>query len=189
MDPAADPRWRAHAAAILEEADRVTVQLNQFIDYAKPRQPVFGPVDLAALAADVGRTLGPDLEEKRATLVLPAAPVRVAADEALLRQALFNLVLNAIQAVEVGGRVEVAAVTGPGGEVTLEVRDDGRGVAEADREEIFKPYVTHRKDGVGLGLAVVRQIALAHGWEITCLAQEPRGAVFRMAPLRPASSV
>jgi signal transduction histidine kinase len=101
---------------------------------------------------------------------------------------LFNLVLNAIQAVEVGGRVEVAAVTGPGGEVTLEVRDDGRGVAEADREEIFKPYVTHRKDGVGLGLAVVRQIALAHGWEITCLAQEPRGAVFRMAPLRPASS-
>ncbi|MBM3842012.1 MAG: hypothetical protein FJ397_01910, partial [Verrucomicrobia bacterium] len=40
MDPAADPRWRTHAAAILEEADRVTVQLNQFIDYAKPRQPV-----------------------------------------------------------------------------------------------------------------------------------------------------
>jgi signal transduction histidine kinase len=189
MDPAADPRWRAHAAAILEEADRVTVQLNQFIDYAKPRQPVIGPVDLAALAADVGRTLGPDLEEKRVALLLPAAPVRVAADEALLRQALFNLVLNAIQAVEPGGRVEVAATSGPGGAVTLEVRDDGRGVAEADREEIFKPYVTQRKDGVGLGLAVVRQIALAHGWEITCGAHQPRGAVFRMAPLRPSSAV
>jgi len=189
MDPAADPRWRAHAAAILEEADRVTVQLNQFIDYAKPRQPVLGPVDLAALAADIGRTLGPDLEEKRVTLLLPAAPVRVAADEALLRQALFNLVLNAIQAVETGGRVEVAASTASGGEVTLEVRDDGRGVPEAEREEIFKPYVTRRKDGVGLGLAVVRQIALAHGWEVTCAAQAPRGAVFRMTPLRPASAV
>lgn len=189
MDQAADPRWRAHAAAILEEADRVTVQLNQFIDYAKPRQPVLGPVDLAALAADVGRTLGPDLEEKRVTLLLPAVPVRVAADEALLRQALFNLVLNAIQAVEAGGRVEVAAAAGAGGEVTLEVRDDGRGVPEAEREEIFKPYVTRRKDGVGLGLAVVRQIALAHGWEVTCGAREPRGAVFRMAPLRPASTV
>ena len=189
MDPAADPRWRAHAAAILEEADRVTVQLNQFIDYAKPRQPVLGPVDLAALAADVGRTLGPDLEEKRVTLLLPAAPVRVAADEALLRQALFNLVLNAIQAVETGGRVEVAATTASGAEVTLEVRDDGRGVPEAEREEIFKPYVTRRKDGVGLGLAVVRQIALAHGWEVTCGARAPRGAVFRMTPLRPASAV
>lgn len=188
MDPAADPRWRAHAAAILEEADRVTVQLNQFIDYAKPRQPVLGPVDLAALAADVGRTLGPDLEDKRVTLALPAAPVRVAADEALLRQALFNLVLNAIQAVETGGRVEVAAATAPGGEVVLEVRDDGRGVPESEREEIFKPYVTRRKDGVGLGLAVVRQIALAHGWEVTCGAGEPRGAVFRMAPLRPAAT-
>jgi len=189
MDPAADPRWRAHAAAILEEADRVTVQLNQFIDYAKPRQPVLGPVDLAALAADIGRTLGPDLEEKRVTLLLPAAPVRVAADEALLRQALFNLVLNAIQAVETGGRVEVAASTASGGDVTLEVRDDGRGVPEAEREEIFKPYVTRRKDGVGLGLAVVRQIALAHGWEVTCGARAPRGAVFRMTPLRPASAV
>lgn len=189
MDPAADPRWRAHAAAILEEADRVTVQLNQFIDYAKPRQPVLGPVDLAALAADVGRTLGPDLEEKRVTLLLPAAPVRVAADEALLRQALFNLVLNAIQAVETGGRVEVAATTASGVEVTLEVRDDGRGVPEAEREEIFKPYVTRRKDGVGLGLAVVRQIALAHGWEVTCGDRAPRGAVFRMTPLRPASAV
>ena len=189
MDPAADPRWRAHAAAILEEADRVTVQLNQFIDYAKPRQPVLGPVDLAALAADVGRTLGPDLEEKRVTLLLPAAPVRVAADEALLRQALFNLVLNAIQAVETGGRVEVAATTASGAEVTLEVRDDGRGVPEAEREEIFKPYVTRRKDGVGLGLAVVRQIALAHGWEVTCGARALRGAVFRMTPLRPASAV
>ena len=189
MDPAADPRWRAHAAAILEEADRVTVQLNQFIDYAKPRQPVLGPVDLAALTADVGRTLGPDLEEKRVTLLLPATPVRVAADEALLRQALFNLVLNAIQAVETGGRVEVAATTASGAEVTLEVRDDGRGVPEAEREEIFKPYVTRRKDGVGLGLAVVRQIALAHGWEVTCGARAPRGAVFRMTPLRPASAV
>jgi len=189
MDPAADPRWRSHAAAILEEADRVTVQLNQFIDYAKPRQPVLGPVDLAALAADVGRTLGPDLEEKRVTLALPAAPVRVAADEALLRQALFNLVLNAIQAVEPGGRVEVAAVTGSDGEVALEVRDDGRGVPEAEREEIFKPYVTRRKDGVGLGLAVVRQIALAHGWEVSCGVHEPRGAVFRMGPLRPAATV
>jgi signal transduction histidine kinase len=85
--------------------------------------------------------------------------------------------------------VEVAATSSPGGEVTLEVRDDGRGVAEADREEIFKPYVTQRKDGVGLGLAVVRQIALAHGWEITCGAHQPRGAVFRMAPLRPSSAV
>ena len=189
MDPAADPRWRAHAAAILEEADRVTVQLNQFIDYAKPRQPVLGPVDLAALAADIGRTLGPDLEEKRVTLLLPAAPVRVAADEALLRQALFNLVLNAIQAVETGGRVEVAASTASEGDVTLEVRDNDRSVPEAERKEIFKPYVTRRKDGVGLGLAVVRQIALAHGWEVTCGARAPRGAVFRMTPLRPASAV
>jgi signal transduction histidine kinase len=185
MDPAADPRWRAHAAAILEEADRVTVQLNQFIDYAKPRQPVLGPVDLAILAADVGRTLGPDLEEKRVTLLLPGAPGLVAADEALLRQALFNLVLNAIQAVEPGGRVEVAATSGVRGEVILEVRDDGRGVPEAEREEIFKPYVTRRKDGVGLGLAVVRQIALAHGWEVSCGTNVPQGAVFRLAPLRP----
>ena len=65
------PKLRDHAAAIIEETDRVTVQLNDFINYSKPREVQPGPVRVAALVADVARTLLPDLEEKGLTLVPP----------------------------------------------------------------------------------------------------------------------
>ncbi|HXI49867.1 MAG TPA: ATP-binding protein, partial [Candidatus Saccharimonadales bacterium] len=73
------------------------------------------------------------------------------------------------------------------GSVALEIRDDGPGVAPEHRAEVFKPYFTTHQKGTGLGLAVVEQIVLAHGWEIECLANEPRGAVFRLSHLRPAA--
>ena len=74
------------------------------------------------------------------------------------------------------------------GEVALEVRDNGPGVPEAERGNIFKPYVTMRANGVGLGLAIVQQIVAAHRWEITCGANEPNGAVFRITHLKLASA-
>jgi signal transduction histidine kinase len=187
-DREAVPKLREHAAAILEEADRVTVQLNQFIDYSKPREPHPGPVDLPRLAADVARTLLPDVEDKRVRLVTSSDPLVVEADEPLFRQALFNLVLNAVQAVGPEGRVEVQWRMTEDAGVVVEVGDDGPGVPEEQRAEIFKPYVTKRPGGVGLGLAIVWQIVAAHGWEIACLARTPRGALFRISHLRPGAA-
>ena len=69
----------------------------------------------------------------------------------------------------------------------MEVRDNGPGVPAESRNEIFKPYFTTQKTGTGLGLAVVQQIVLAHGWEIQCLANEPKGAVFRITHLKVAA--
>ncbi|MBI5693569.1 MAG: hypothetical protein HZC55_26125 [Verrucomicrobia bacterium] len=183
MEAQGTPRLREHASAIIEEADRVTVQLNQFIDYSKPRQAHLAPVDLARLVADVTRTLVPDIEDKQVRLETDNTPLLIEADEQLFRQALFNLLLNAVQAVDSGGKIEVRWQSTPTEGVVVEVRDDGPGVAEADRQEIFKPYVTKRPKGVGLGLAIVRQIVAAHRWDIVCLANSPRGAVFRLSHL------
>jgi signal transduction histidine kinase len=66
----------------------------------------------------------------------------------------------------------------------LEVRDNGPGVPSAERDAIFKPYFTSTQKGTGLGLAVVQQIVLAHGWEIECRANEPKGACFRLKHLK-----
>jgi signal transduction histidine kinase len=181
------PKLREHASAIIEEADRVTVQLNEFIDYSKPREAHLTPVDVARVVADVIRTLMPDIEDKQIRLQPPAQPFMVEADEQLFRQALFNLLLNAVQAVDPGGQVEVRGALGPDGWATIEIRDDGPGVPEAERRNIFKPYVTMRPKGVGLGLAIVHQIAAAHHWEIACLANEPRGALFRIQHVKPAA--
>jgi signal transduction histidine kinase len=187
MDAGESAKLKQHASAIIEEADRVTVQLNEFINYSKPREAHPAPVALARVVADVARTLGPDTEEKQIRLRLPDSPVLVLADEPLLRQALFNLLLNAVQAVPPGGQIEVILTQTEGREVTLEVRDDGPGVPTGQREAIFKPYVTMRPKGVGLGLAIVQQIVSAHGWEIACGENQPHGAVFRLSHLKVAA--
>ncbi len=181
-DAAAEVREKS--TRIVSETDRVTSQLNEFINYSRPREVRRSPVNLNAAVGEVVRTLGFDLEEKQVRLeVAPELPV-IEADEQLLRQALFNLLLNAIQAVGPGGQIQVAAARANATEVTLDIKDDGPGVPPEHRTEIFKPYFTTNERGTGLGLAVVQQIVLAHGWEIRCLANEPKGALFRLSHLR-----
>lgn len=180
------PKLRDHAAAIIEEADRVTVQLNEFINYSKPREVHRAPVDLCSLVGDLVRTLQPDLEEKQLKVLWPQEKMCVLADAQLLRQALFNLLLNAVQAVGQAGVVEVRWRRLPDSQVAVEVADDGPGVPAAERENIFKPYVTMRAKGVGLGLAIVKQIVLAHRADIICTENAPRGARFLISGLEAA---
>jgi len=182
---AAAPEVREKSRAIVEETDRVTAQLNEFINYSRPREVRRSPVPLGRVVSEVARALTYDAEEKKVQVKLPADDVTIEADEQLLRQALFNLLINAIQAVDAGGQIEVVVIKNAGAEAILEVRDDGPGVAPDQRAEIFKPYVTTHQKGTGLGLAVVQQIVAAHGWEIVCLGNQPKGAVFRISRLRP----
>jgi hypothetical protein len=188
MEAKDTPKLKEHASIILEEADRVTVQLNEFINYSKPRNVQLAPVDVQRLVADLARTLVPDIEEKQIVVQQPESALIIDADEQLLRQALFNVLLNAIQAVSLGGRVEVRLATVGSREAILEIRDDGPGVPAADRVSIFKPYITMRPRGVGLGLAIVAQIAAVHHWEVSCEANEPRGACFRFSGLKLAAA-
>ena len=169
---------------ITDEVDRVTAQLSEFINYSKPREVRRVPVALNAVVSDVVRALDGDLEEKTIRLTVLGEDVMVDADEQLLRQVLFNLVINAVQAVEPGGHIQVISRKSSGSEVILEVCDNGPGVPLDLRKEIFKPYFTMHKNGTGLGLAVVQQIVLAHGWGIECLANASRGAIFQMSGLK-----
>jgi signal transduction histidine kinase len=178
------PEIRSKSVQIVDESDRVTAQLNEFINYSRPREVRRSAVSLGAVVGEVARALSGDIEEKKIRLETGKAHLAIEADEQMLRQALFNLLLNATQAVGVGGEIQVVAARN-GTEATLEVRDTGPGVPPERRSEIFKPYFTTNEKGTGLGLAVVQQIILAHGWEIECLPNEPRGAIFRITHLKP----
>jgi two-component system sensor histidine kinase HydH len=169
---------------IILETDRVTAQLNDFINFSRPREVHRSTVALGSVVGEVVRALSYDLEEKAVRLQVPDGLPRVEADEQLLRQALFNLLLNAIQAVAPKGEIQVAATKRNSNEAVLEIRDDGPGVPAEHRTDIFKPYFTTNQHGTGLGLAVVQQIVLAHGWEIECLPNEPKGATFRITHLK-----
>jgi signal transduction histidine kinase len=184
----AAPEVREKSRSIVDEADRVTAQLNEFINFSRPREVRRVNVALAAAVGEVVRALGHDLEDKAIRLTVAEGLPTIEADEQLLRQALFNLLLNATQAVERGGQIEVVATKTSSTEAALEIRDNGPGVPAEHRADIFKPYFTTNAKGTGLGLAVVQQIVLAHGWEIECLPSEPRGAIFRLSHLRLAAS-
>lgn len=182
--PETAPEIRAKSREIVDEADKVAAQLNEFINYSRPREVRPTVLALHSVINEVVRTLSYDLEEKKIQLQVTGEPLQIEADEQLLRQALFNLLINAVQAVNGGGLIKVSSACANASEAMLEVRDNGPGVPPEQRTEIFKPYFTTQKTGTGLGLAVVQQIVLAHGWEIECFANDPKGAVFRISHLK-----
>lgn len=179
--PDAPQEIRQKSLDITGEVDQVTVRLNEFINYSKPREVRRSPVPVNAVVNDVVRALKCDIEDKSITIDLRVENITVNADQQLLRQALFNLLLNAIQSVEPRGHIEIATRKSGPQEACFEVSDNGPGVPESQRTEIFRPYFTTREKGTGLGLAIVKQIVMVHGWEIECLANDGKGAVFRVS--------
>jgi signal transduction histidine kinase len=175
---------REQLGRAIEEVDRITARLNEFIDYAKPREPRPVPVSPMGLARDVLRTLGTDIEDKAIVVDCPDQPLEVLADPTLLRQVLFNLILNAVQALPAGGRLAVRLVP-EGAAMAIEVVDNGPGIPEEARAGVFRPYFSLSAHGTGLGLAVVRQIALAHGWEASYAPNPEGGCIFRISHLQP----
>ncbi len=110
-------------------------------------------------------------------------PLEAPVDGDLLRRAMLNLLLNAAEAVEDGGRVVVSGrfetVNGRRS-LVLEVNDDGRGLSPEEADQIFNPFYTTKAKGTGLGLAVVSRIAAAHGGEVKARARAEGGATFAL---------
>lgn len=186
---------RRKAGIITEEVDRITSRLNDFISYSRSPEPRPAPVSLRAVVQDVQRALESDQTEKEIALEIKGGDLTVEADEPLLRQVVFNLLLNAYQSAKPKGRVQIVLLNGQHSVqkdiAGFEIWDDGPGVPPELRDEIYKPYFTTREEGTGLGLAVVRQIVLAHHWEIEYVGGERNGlpdanggAGFRISGMR-----
>ncbi|MHC4176401.1 MAG: ATP-binding protein [Planctomycetota bacterium] len=174
------PEQRQQAHAVVEECDRVTARINQFLAFAKPCEPQLEPVGVAELADELAALLEPDLDAGNLTLdrSAVAASQTIRADREMLRQALFNLVQNAVQSSPAGGTVEMAVRRGQDGRKRIEVTDGGPGVPADAVQSLFTPYFTTRRDGTGLGLAVVRRIATAHDWKAGYSPRPGGGSIF-----------
>ncbi len=175
---------REKSRVIVDETDKVTAQLTEFINYSRPREVRRSKVALNDAISEVVRTLNHDIEEKKLRVEPMGEPFFIEADEQMLRQVLFNLLINAIQATGENGTIQIQTRHSSSSDAVIEIRDDGPGVPPERRQEIFKPYFTTHQKGTGLGLAVVQQMVLAHGWEIECLPNEPKGAIFRISHLK-----
>lgn len=180
-DQLADPQLR-QAQVVVEECDRVTAQINQFLAFARPRSPQRTAVDPDAVVAEIALLLEPDLEPKRLCIDhTPATPpITIQADQDMLRQALFNLVQNAIAFSPEQEAVAITVRKGEDGNVGILVADRGPGVAEEAVGSLFSPYFTTRAEGTGLGLAIVQRIARAHGWRVEYRPRDGGGARFEI---------
>jgi signal transduction histidine kinase len=183
-EPSVSEETKIKSRQITDEVDRVTAQLNEFINYSRPREVRRAPVVLSAVIGDVARALQSDIEDKAVQLKVDGENLTVDADEQLLRQVIFNLLINSVQAVDPRGEIQIISGKSSSTEAQIEVRDNGPGVPPEHRGEIFKPYFTTHPKGTGLGLAVVQQICLAHGWDIEYVPNVSKGAIFRLSRLK-----
>lgn len=179
-DLPAEQQQQAHA--VVEECDRVASRINQFLAFAKPSEPKPEAVNLEQLIQELAVLVEPDLEVKGLTMgaSMPRPAPIVRADREMLRQALFNLVWNAIHFAPEKGKVEISVRKGDDDTVRVEVADRGPGVPAEKVASLFTPYFTTRPDGTGLGLAIVRRIAVAHGWTAGYAPRPGGGSIFSL---------
>jgi len=165
---------------LLREGGRLSVLVAEFLAFARPGAQRREPVDLAELAGQTleAFALDPAAAGVRLERSLEAATVQGDPDQ--LRQVLWNLLLNAGQAIASGrgGTIRVACRPAEGGGADLVVEDDGPGIEPADRERLFTPFFTTKPAGTGLGLATIHRIVDGHGGAVSVEVAPGGGARF-----------
>ena len=179
-----------HAQAIQREVRRLQEVVNDFLRFARQESPSCHPVDTAAMLAELAADFRADARHAGIVLVVEGDAPRLVADEALIRQALLNLLRNAAEAFVAGGaadrRVTLRAAAGRGGDmVRLEVEDNGPGIEPDRLPRLFTPFYTTKEGGTGLGLALVRKVAAMHDGQTEAESHPGRGT--RIALILPAT--
>lgn len=177
------PETRCRVAGQLEvihaEVQRLNRIVQQFLNLAGPSTLALESMDLAPVLRHLRDLLTPEARDRNIELRLCVADnlPRIMADGVQLSQALMNLVINALQAVDRQGWIEIHAQAEVD-RVRLEVTDSGPGLPAERLGLIFEPYYTTKQEGSGLGLWIAQQIIAAHGGDIQARNSETGGAIF-----------
>lgn len=158
---------RSHLEKIIREVQHLKTIVNEFLIYARPRQPMLEPFSLREVLDDVLFLLSGDAETKRLEIAIemPDPELTVHADIEQVKRALMNLVKNAIQASPEEGRVEIRAQE-VHDRVRISIKDYGVGIHPDHVKQIFDPFFTTKGSGAGLGLSIVRSIIEENDGEI-----------------------
>jgi signal transduction histidine kinase len=160
------------------EVTRLNQILEEFLEFARPRELAKAPVDLEALLVRVTDLLAPQAEQAGVRLVVDGEAVpHVSGEPGRLQQAFLNLVLNALEASDEGGEVCIR-YRHDGDAVTVAVEDSGPGIAEDVLPRIFEPFFTTKPGGSGLGLPLVHSIVELHDGSIGVERREEGGTRF-----------
>jgi signal transduction histidine kinase len=165
------------------------------LEFGRPSAANYMPVDLPELIAETIELAGTKLKDADVRMQMPDAGIELVTDPSLLQRALLNLLKNAIEAAASSGsdrmrpEVRIMASRPWRGYIAIAVEDNGPGISAEIRDRIFNPFFTTRDEGVGLGLAIVHQIAEVLGGRVRAGNRRAGGAVFTLRlPLSPANA-
>ncbi len=180
------PQTRDQLTSRLEiihgELHRLESIVGNFLRLAGPSELDLEQVEVHKIISHVCELLRPEAAARGIGIStnVPESLPQLLADPVRLTQALMNLVINAVQAVEREGRISVSA-SAEDGSIVITVRDNGPGIPLEKLASIFDPYFTTKAEGNGLGLWIAQQIVAAHGGRVQAQNAPDRGAVFSMS--------
>jgi signal transduction histidine kinase len=156
------------------------VTVNDLLHFTSERDPSLTSFRLTELFDDVRQSLAPQFEAQQIDCkVQVAAGLSLTADREMLRRAVLNLVLNAVDALPEGGELTLTGVATSRG-VEIEVADNGPGLSDEVRRRAFEPFFTTKSNGTGLGLAIVYRVAEVHGGDVSAANCPEGGAAFTL---------
>ncbi len=159
------------------EISRLDFIVDQFLSAIRPSQPQFEVTDVNRLIQESVRFLDPELKDRKIDVKLELRsnlpPLRLDANQ--IKQAFYNLIKNASQAIGTDGSLTIRSDL-TDDDVTISFHDTGEGISAGDMSRLFQPYFTTKKSGTGLGLLIVRRIVREHGGEIGFESEEGKGA-------------
>ena len=178
IDKRADPSIKTQVQAALREVSLMDSIIADFLSFARPRKLDPLELNLGALVKECAAVAVGTRTDIKLTLDLPPIGPRIRADETMLRQALRNLIQNAIEALGPEPREVSITVRESEGTVTISIADTGCGMPPDVSEKIFLPFFTTKEKGTGLGLAIAHGAVTMHRGTITASPHEPSGTVF-----------
>jgi two-component system, NtrC family, sensor histidine kinase PilS len=176
---------------VLRESDRLNDTIRNFLAYARPQASRIRTVDLKQVLAEAAQLIrnNPECQSRhQVDVTLPDHQVACDADEAQIRQIVWNLATNGIRAMPDGGALTLAATAGASS-VVIRVTDTGVGMSVDALDRIFQPFHGGFAKGAGLGLSIVHRIVTDHGGEIRVSSEVGKGTAVEIhLPVRAPSA-
>ncbi|MGQ9485298.1 MAG: ATP-binding protein [Desulfosoma sp.] len=170
-------------ADLIQEVRKIDNIVREVLNFAKPREPQFLPSNLNDIVRYCHNLSKVHIRKAKIDLTLsldPSMP-EIIMDSDQIGQVVMNLMINAVEAMPQGGRMEVQTRVEPAaGRVVLSVKDTGEGILPEDEGRIFDPFFTRKAEGTGLGLSICRRILERHGAHMEVESQVGQGSVFRV---------
>lgn len=175
-------RWLRRLQGVQDESNRLKTILDDFLKYAGKYELTPVNLDLRQVVGELCDFFAPQAEDAHVVLRnrLPDEPVMCRIDENLFKQALLNLMINAVQAMDDGGEL-IITVSAEHGEGVVEVIDTGPGIPADQLGRVFDVYYSTKKHGTGLGLATTRRIVHEHAGTIQLESEVGKGTRFVIA--------